>query len=266
MSPLHLVAAGVPAAARATQRIAGTGAAAVSARARLGALRERAFAPDARRERARLMHDLCSGVTALHGLEVHVEGGIPWGPCVVASNHVSWLDPIILCGLAPCVPISKLDVSGWPVVGSLARELGGLFVDRRDARSGARVLRGAARALEDGLPVLNFPEGTTTRGDRVLPFRGGVFALARSAAVLVVPVAIAYDPPELAWVGDDTFLPHYLRLAGSPGARARVQFGSPIASRSYATAAELAAAARARVEGLLAGPGQRGAHGPAAGA
>lgn len=253
MTPLRLVASALPATARAGRRIAGTGAAALGAAAGLEAIRRHAEGRAARRERALLGREVFARILALHGVEVEVEGACPWGPLVVASNHVSWLDPIVLGSLVPCVPVSKRDVSGWPVVGGLARELGVLFVERGDARSGFRLLRGAARALEDGVAVLVFPEGTTTRGDRVLPFRAGLFALARTACARVVPASIAYDPPELAWVGDDTFLPHYLRLAGSARARAIVRFGAPVRPFEHASAAELAAAVHARVEDLLEG-------------
>ncbi len=252
MSALRLVGAAIPAAARAGQRIAGTGAVAAAAAARLGLQRRDPAA--GRRERARVLRDSLARLTALHGIAVHVEGRRLWGPVLLASNHVSWLDPVVLGGLLPCVPISKLDVSSWPVVGTLARDLGVLFVDRGDGHSGMAVLRGAVRALDDGLPVLNFPEGTTTRGDRVLPFRTGLFSVARSRGVEVVPVAVSYDPPELAWVGDDAFVPHYLKLAGRAGARATVRFGDPLSARGFASGAELAAAARARVEALLGGP------------
>ncbi|HET8540765.1 MAG TPA: lysophospholipid acyltransferase family protein [Anaeromyxobacter sp.] len=253
MSALRLVGSALPVAARAGHRIAGTGAVAAAAAARLGALRRR-DARAGRRERARLLRDLLARLTALHGIEVAVEGRRLWGPVLLASNHVSWLDPVVLGGLVPCVPISKLDVSSWPVVGPLARELGVLFVDRGDGHSGMAVMRGAVRALEDGVAVLNFPEGTTTRGDRVLPFRTGLFSAARSRGAEVVPVAIAYDPPELAWVGDDAFVPHYLRLAGRRRVRVTVRFGAPVAARDTASGAELAAVARGRVEALLRGP------------
>jgi 1-acyl-sn-glycerol-3-phosphate acyltransferase len=254
VTPLRVVAAALPRTMRAGRRIAGAGAAAVQAAASLDAIRRRGGDERAtRRERALLTRDLLSRIAALHGVEVRVEGPRPVGPVVMASNHVSWLDPIVVGSLTLCVPISKLDVSAWPIVGGFARDLGVLFVDRGDARSGFRVVRGAARALDDGLAVLNFPEGTTTRGDRVLPFRAGLFALARSSGAPVVPVAVSYDPPELAWVGEDAFLPHYLRLAGSIRARATVRFGDAILPRGDQSAAELAAAARARVEELLYG-------------
>jgi 1-acyl-sn-glycerol-3-phosphate acyltransferase len=247
-------------AARTGQRIAGTGAVAAAAAARLGRLR-RGDPRERRRARAALLQHSLHRLTALHGVDVAVEGRRPWGSALLASNHVSWLDPIVLGGLVACVPISKLDVSAWPVVGTLAQQLGVLFVDRGDGHSAMAVLRGAARALADGLAVLNFPEGTTTRGDRVLPFRAGLFSLVRSRGVAVVPVAIAYDPPELAWVGDDAFVPHYLRLAGRARTRATVRFGAPIAPRDVTSGTELAAMARGRVETLL-----RGEDGAAAGA
>lgn len=250
MTPLRVVADALPIAARAGRRIAGTGAAAAKVAARLGTLR-RVEPREIRRERALLLRDTLAGLTALHGIEVALEGRRPWGRALLASNHVSWLDPVVLGGIVPCVPISKLDVSSWPVVGTLARELGVLFVDRGNDHSGMRVLRGAARALEDGVAVLNFPEGTTTGGDRVLPFRAGLFTLARSTKTPVVPVAVSYAPAELAWVGDAEFVPHYLKLAGRERARVVVRLGEPLDPCAFASGTALAAAARARVATLL---------------
>jgi 1-acyl-sn-glycerol-3-phosphate acyltransferase len=187
----------------------------------------------------------------LHGIELDAGGPLPLGAALLAANHVSWLDPLVVASLLPCMPVSKADVSSWPVVGTIARELGVFFVSRGDMLSGMRVLRGTQAAFSHGLPVLNFPEGTTTRGESVLPFRRGLFGIAHSAGVPVVPVAIAYDPPELAWVGDDAFLPHWLSLAGSRRARAVVRLGRPIPATAHPSAHELARAARAEVVRLL---------------
>jgi 1-acyl-sn-glycerol-3-phosphate acyltransferase len=147
--------------------------------------------------------------------------------------------------------VSKIDVARWPVFGTIARELGVVFVSRGDARSGARALLAAGTALDHELSVLNFPEGTTTEGTCVLPFRAGMFGLAIRAGVPLVPIAIAYDPPSLAWVGDATFLPHYLGLAAARGARATLRVGAPIPARPDATARELARASHERVAALL---------------
>jgi 1-acyl-sn-glycerol-3-phosphate acyltransferase len=162
---------------------------------------------------------------------------------------VSWLDPLVVASAVDCVPVSKSDVAGWPLVGRFASAFGVLFVDRGDVGGGIRVLRQAARALAGGLCVLNFPEGTTTAGDRVLPFSRGLFGLAARAGVPVVPVALAYAPRDLAWTGQATFLPHYLRLAAGGAARARVRFGAPLPPGR--PAAVLAGDAREAVAALL---------------
>jgi 1-acyl-sn-glycerol-3-phosphate acyltransferase len=251
MSPLRVVGA-VPAAARAGARIARAGAAALDAAARLRRLEGR-DPVSLRRERALFLRELFARVAVLHGIAVAGEGPMPLGPALLASNHVSYLDPIAVGSLVPCVPISKMDVASWPVIGGFARDLGVLFVARGNGHSGMRTLRDAGRVLADGVSVLNFPEGTTTRGDRVLRFRQGLFAIAWSADAPVVPVAVSYDRPELAWVDAETFVPHYLRLAGSTRTGARVRFGAPLAPRAFRDAAALAAATRDDVASLLEG-------------
>jgi 1-acyl-sn-glycerol-3-phosphate acyltransferase len=257
MSPLELVrvrwdAPGAPVerAARAGVRAASLGATALATAGRLRRLRH-APTREGARERASVLREASRRALHLHGLEVDSEGPLPLGAALLASNHVSWLDPLVVASLVPCVPVSKLDVSGWPVIGSIAQELGVVFTRRDDHRSGMRVLRAAQAAFAHGLPVLNFPEGTTTRGDAVLPFRKGLFGIARAEAVPVVPVALAYDPPELAWVGDDLFFPHWLDLASSRRARAFVRLGAPLRSDAYPTAQALAHAAHDEVSRLL---------------
>lgn len=235
---------------RAGTRAAGVGLTAVSAARRLkalGAMGER----DAARERILVLRDAARRALQLHGVELEAGGAMPFGAALLASNHVSWLDPLVVASILPCVPVSKLDVGAWPVVGALARDLGVVFVSRGDPRSGVRALRAAEAALRRGLPVLNFPEGTTTDGLAVLPFRKGLFGVALAAGVAVVPVAIAYDPPELAWVGADRFVPHWLKLASKRRARARVRFGAPLSPADHSCAADLAAAAHRDVSTLL---------------
>ncbi|HEX7625048.1 MAG TPA: lysophospholipid acyltransferase family protein [Anaeromyxobacteraceae bacterium] len=231
-------------------RVAGLGLTALDAARSLRSLRGAADREGAR-ERALVLREASRRVLDLHEIELDVRGPLPLGAAIVASNHVSWLDPLVVASVLPCVPISKADVSGWPVIGSLARELGVVFFSRGDAGSGAQVLRAAASALAHGLSVLNFPEGTTTIGASVLTFRKGLFGLARTANVPVFPAAIAYDPTDLAWVGDAPFLPHYLKLAGGRRARAVLRFGEPLEPAAHPTAADLAAATRERVLELL---------------
>ncbi|HUK65878.1 MAG TPA: lysophospholipid acyltransferase family protein [Anaeromyxobacteraceae bacterium] len=230
-------------------RAAQIGLTTLATRARLAQLK--GSARDGARERALVLRDVARRILTLHGLELDAEGPLPIGPALLAANHVSWLDPLVVASLVPCIPISKADVSSWPVVGSIARELGVVFVERGNPHSGVKVMQESRVALSHGVSVLNFPEGTTTRGATVLPFRKGLFGLARRAGVPVVPITLAYDPPELAFVGDDAFLPHWLSLAGARRAKVRVHLGMPLASLDYGSAEELAQATRERVKALL---------------
>jgi 1-acyl-sn-glycerol-3-phosphate acyltransferase len=261
MSPLELVRvqwdAPEPVAgrlARVGSRAAGVGLATLATAVRLRRLRG-ASIRDGARERAIVLRDVSRRMLELHGIELDARGPLPLGPAILAANHVSWLDPLVVASLLPCVPISKAEVSAWPLVGTIARELGVVFINRGDKRSGTRVLRQTRVAFGHGLPVLNFPEGTTTHGEAVLPFHKGLFGMARNAGVPVVPIALAYDPPELAWVGDDAFLPHWLQLAGARRARAFVRLGVPIPSGAHGSALELARAAHTEVARLLGGGG-----------
>ncbi len=236
--------------ARGSARIARLGFTTLLTAGRLRGLRAMG-ANDSARERALVLRDASRRVLDLHGVTVDAEGPVPLGPVVLVANHVSWLDPLVVASLVPCAPISKADVSRWPVVGTLAGELGVIFFSRGDARSGARVLRAASAALERGVPVLNFPEGTTTTGGTVLPFRKGVFGLALRSKLPVVPIALRYDPPDLAWVGEEAFLPHYLRLATGRRAQVQVRLGAPILPASNEDASDLAHAAWERLSDLL---------------
>jgi 1-acyl-sn-glycerol-3-phosphate acyltransferase len=235
--------------ARAGARSAGLGLTTLETAGRVRGLPSAASQDGARG--ALVLRDAARRVLDLHGIEIESDGPLPFGPVILAANHVSWLDPLVVASLLPCAPVSKLDVASWPVIGTIARELGVVFVCRSDPASGARALVAAAETLAHGVSVLNFPEGTTTDGADVLPFRPGMFGVAVRARVPVVPVALAYDPPSLAWVGDATFLPHYLTVASRRRARAVVRLGMPLVPAPGDRARELAQAVRSAVVHLL---------------
>jgi 1-acyl-sn-glycerol-3-phosphate acyltransferase len=199
-------------------------------------------------------------ILAAHGVTVHVYGSPPRGPAILAANHLSYLDPLVVSSVAPCLSIAKGETSDWPLIGRGLQALGVLFVRRGDATSGALVLRRALRALRAGAVVLNFPEGTTSDGREVSEFRRGCFGLAARAGVPVVPMRIVYDDARVAWYGGQTFLPHYWRLAGVPRVVARVFFGGPLpvpAEERGSTldrASQLAGRARTAVAALGASP------------
>jgi len=180
------------------------------------------------REQAKEQSWICENACALHGVRPSVRGSVPSQPCVLVANHVSYFDPIVLSSIVPLSAVAKREVGQWPLIGEVARKLGTLYVTREDAHSGARCLREAQRALEAGVSVLVFPEGTTTHGDSVLPFKRGIFGVAARAKVPVVPVSLRYDRPSAAWVGDESFIPHYMRAMTHACTRVNVRFMEPL--------------------------------------
>lgn len=222
----------------------------------LGELRQRYALPgsEAPRDLSRRVHDMqwiAETMCGLHGVSVRTSGAIPREPCLLVANHVGYLDPLAIAGVVPCVAIARHEVSTWPLLGEALLRLGNLFVRRGDPHSGAAVLLRARACLARGVPVLTFPEGTTTLGDDVLPLRRGVFALARLARIPVVPVAVRARPQETAWVGDQSFLPHYLRTVSRKTTRVDLVFGSVLPPHSVPTGDHLAVLAREQLRSLL---------------
>src|SRR5262249_20714970 len=203
---------------------------------------------------AEAAHRLARRLLDIDGIRVVVRGTVHSGPAVWVSNHLSYLDPLVFGALTPMVAIAKAELAGWPLLGRLARRMGTLFIRRGDPHHGARVLRQALRRLAAGIPVLNFPEGTTTDGRRaMLPFRRGVFGLARRAGVPVIPVGLVLEPEGACWVGGAAFLPHYLRLTSRTAVVARLTIGRAMTPRDFPSADACAEAMRGEVTRLLGG-------------
>lgn len=168
-------------------------------------------------------------VCRILGVRVEIAGDVPRaGPMLIVSNHVSWLDIVVLSAVAPVSFIAKREVNSWPFFGSLARLQRTVFIDRDrrhatgDARDGMR-----QRLLAGDILVL-FPEGTSNDGREVLPFKSSFFGAAEIEGVLVQPVSIAYRGhrnlpmtrrlmPSYAWYGDMDLAPHLVEaLATGP--------------------------------------------------
>ncbi|MFI5302905.1 MAG: lysophospholipid acyltransferase family protein, partial [Polyangiales bacterium] len=98
-------------------------------------------APHAKlRGRARLLQRVCNELLTAHRISVEIEGRLPDRPVILVSNHLGYLDPIVLAAHVACAPIAKREVDGWPVIGDFTRALGVNFVTRGDAMSGAAAL------------------------------------------------------------------------------------------------------------------------------
>jgi lyso-ornithine lipid O-acyltransferase len=198
-------------------------------------------------QQAARLSELCGWACELHGIDIEVQGALPKSPCVVVSNHLGYIDPVVLCSLIPCSPIAKAEIKNWAFVGAALERLNVSFVQRGNPASGARVLLRSLRALRAGVSVLNFPEGTTTRGG-LGPFHLGAFWLARRAGLPIVPIGMEFEDDSLCWVGDEAFLPHYAKLWWSSGRRrVRVCVGQPLEPGAYRSDLDLGWVARAGI-------------------
>lgn len=188
----------------------------------------------------------------LIGLELRVIGRPAQLPrTLYVSNHSSWLDIMVLGGLLDARFVSKAEVGSWPLIGWVARLGRTVFVSRSRGRTGSEAEAMRAR-LEAGQSLILFPEGTTSDGTRVLPFRSSFFAVA-NAAERVQPVTIVYDRlgglpvgrrerPTFAWYGDMETGRHVWHLLRRTGTRVTVLFHEPCAPDAFPDRKALAAA------------------------
>lgn len=183
------------------------------------------------------------GMLRIIGLKLSIDGEPAAArPMLVVSNHVSYLDILVLGAAMPIRFTPKQEIASWPVIGSICRLLGCLFVER-DARALMKSRAAIASALGAGDAVCVFPEATTGNGKELLPFRPAFFSLelpendARS--LTLQPVAICYTHiwklpidtqqwPEIAWYGDMDLLPHVWNMLKNGGISVCLSFLPPI--------------------------------------
>lgn len=180
----------------------------------------------------------------IFGIELRVVGGeiLPTSPFLLAANHISWMDIHAINAFRPIRFVAKSDVEGWPVFGWMARHLGTVFIKRDNARHGKQVAMQVAKVLRIE-SVCIFPEGTSTVGESVLPFKPNLFEAAVIADVPVFSLAISYkssisgkrsDAP--AFVGEMGLLESMANILRSPGLIVELTFlslssASPSTSR-----------------------------------
>lgn len=164
------------------------------------------------------------------GVRIHMEGKVPDYPCILMGNHRSYLDPAVLVHDVFAYAVSKAEVANWPIIGYGAKVTGTLFVQRERKLSRKIALDGIAEKVREGFAVILFPEGTTHSDASCHPFKPGGFKLAVREAIPIVPVAIEYQSKSDYWIGDDTFLPHFIKQFSKREINVFVRFGAPIKS------------------------------------
>ena len=166
------------------------------------------------------------------GIRVTTRGSMPQSG-VLVCNHLSYLDVVVLSSIGPCVFVAKRDVAAWPLFGWLAHAAGTIFVDRERRLASADVVDLVREAIAGGSLVVLFPEGTSSDGSTVLPFKS---SLLESAVQLRCPVAAAAIEhaledgsvaDEVCYWRDMTLLPHLLNLFSKREIRSKCSLSLP---------------------------------------
>lgn len=176
---------------------------------------------------------------------------------MIAANHVSWLDIFAIMSVRPARFIAKSEIRAWPLAGWIADRAGTLFVHRARRHDAARINTRVHEVLAQGDCVGLFPEGTTTEGDRLLPFHTSLFEPAIANSATIHPAAVRYENrdgspcADFAYVGEMTFLQSLARVIAASGVVARVDFGEAIGPAQAPDRREAARLAQSRVASLL---------------
>ena len=173
------------------------------------------------------------------GISLRVLGQPPvGGPVMLVANHISWLDIPVMHAARHCCFISKSDVQGWPLIGTLATAAGTLYIERSSRRDAMRMVRTMQEALQRNEVLGVFPEGTTGDGRAMLPFHANLLQAAVAADAPVVPVGLRFvDKASGAtsfapsYIGDETLLGSIWRTLSAPAIEAVVTYGEPETSQ-----------------------------------
>jgi len=172
------------------------------------------------------------GILDRLGVRVQAHGDFPRQAGLLVTNHLGYLDVMVLASLGPTVFVSRADVQQWPIVGKLTAWCQTIYIDRGRRDQIPAVIDSMRSALATGASVVFFPEGTSGPGDEVMPFRASLFGLAVEESIPVRAAVLGYrtDPADrpardsVCWWGDASFAPHLLGLAALREVAASVHF------------------------------------------
>ena len=173
----------------------------------------------------------------LLGVRLALEGAPPAGAALLVANHSSWLDIPVLSAVAPVSFIAKREVGTWPLFGALAKLQSTVFVNRDSRHSTGSERKEIATRLKQGDCLVLFPEGTSSDGTDVLPFKSSYFGAVEGLDIPVVPITISYQgkPKLYAWYGDMDLAPHLWTVVKSGPIQVRVTIHPTLANADRKT-------------------------------
>jgi 1-acyl-sn-glycerol-3-phosphate acyltransferase len=206
----------------------------------LGSILLLPFRESRRRWRIFVIRNWARVIASIIGVSIRVRGEPPHPPFFLVSNHLSYIDVIVYAATLGSLFVAKREIASWPIIGRIARAIGTIFIDRRSYHDIPRVIRLIDQTLCQGYGIVLFAEGTSTRGDRVLPFNPALLEPAARGNYPVSYASITYRTPadeipthiSVCWWDDTPFLSHALRLLSLRRIDAALDFGTH-AIRAY---------------------------------
>ncbi len=214
-------------------------------------------------------------VCRILGITLKIEGAVVEDrPVLLVCNHTSWLDIPVLSALAPVSFVAKLEVGSWPFVSALARLQRSVFVDRTRRQATGDAAGEIMRRLRQGDTIVLFAEGTSSDGNRVLPFKTSLFGavagqgVSDNPDVVVQTAAVVYthvrgvplsraDRPRIGWYGDMEMTSHAWGVLKSGPITVTIKVGPPVPLSEFRDRKDLAItterAVRSAVLGILRG-------------
>jgi 1-acyl-sn-glycerol-3-phosphate acyltransferase len=181
----------------------------------------------AKRNRNALKTHWLKRFSAIMNLDVVMEGELPQQGTFLVSNHISWLDIIVIGQYLPAYFVAKSDILSWPIIGYLSKQGGTVFIRRGDKKHIKATTEKMVWILKQSNNIIAFPEGTTTQGDDVLGFHASLFQPALLTKSAIQPVALQYHglaKQQAPFIGDDDFLPHLIKMLSLDKIEVRVSF------------------------------------------
>lgn len=199
------------------------------------------FVPNRIRWRQLALELWSRGFVRISRMKVRIVGTIPTPPFFLVSNHLSYTDIPVIRSVVDCVFVAKGEIEGWALAGRITTDMGTIFIDRQNRRDIPRAGQKILDAFERGEGVLVFPEGTSAKGEEVLPFKSSFLEFAAQGNLPVHYAAITYQTPPgeapahlaVCWWEDISFMQHLWRFFQTKSFEAIVHFGEmPVQSEN----------------------------------